>query len=335
MSIRRWMVAALLGSVLAAAAARAEPAELRIARGYPISYLPLMVMEHDQLVQKHLAAAGLSGVKVAYSTFAGPNGTTEALLSGNAEFVAGGIPALITLWAKTKDRLAVRAIATLSEMPLFLMTRNPEVRTIADFTERDKISLPTVKLSTQAIILEMAAEQRWGIGHHGRLDELTVSLGHPDALVAMLSGSNQIDSDFTAPPYQYVELRDPRFHRVLTSYEVLGGSHSFNAIWTTGKFHDANPRAAAAVLAAVREAMDLIAQDRGRAATIFLELSRSKETSDALLKQILDDPETRFTTTPNNVMKFADFMYRTGSIKVKPASWKDLFFPEAQDQPGS
>jgi NitT/TauT family transport system substrate-binding protein len=42
-----------------------------------------------------------------------------------------------------------------------------------------------------------------------------------------------------------------------------------------------------------------------------------------------------FTTTPNNTMKYVDFMYKIGSIKVKPDSWKDMFFPNSQGLAGS
>jgi NitT/TauT family transport system substrate-binding protein len=34
-------------------------------------------------------------------------------------------------------------------------------------------------------------------------------------------------------------------------------------------------------------------------------------------------------------MKYADFMFSTGSMKTKPASWKDLFFPNVHGTPGS
>jgi NitT/TauT family transport system substrate-binding protein len=50
---------------------------------------------------------------------------------------------------------------------------------------------------------------------------------------------------------------------------------------------------------------------------------------------VLSDPHVKFTTTPENVMKYADFMHRIGSIKNQPASWKDLFFPEIHGAPGS
>ena len=37
----------------------------------------------------------------------------------------------------------------------------------------------------------------------------------------------------------------------------------------------------------------------------------------------------------SNVMKQVDFMQRTGAIKDKPDSWKDIFFPNVHALPGS
>ena len=50
---------------------------------------------------------------------------------------------------------------------------------------------------------------------------------------------------------------------------------------------------------------------------------------------MMNDPQVVFTTTPQNVMKYADFMARTGAIKVRPELWKDLFFPNVHGLPGS
>ena len=51
--------------------------------------------------------------------------------------------------------------------------------------------------------------------------------------------------------------------------------------------------------------------------------------------KILDDPDSRFTTTPVGVAHYAEFMQRVGTLKNKPASWKDVFFPTVQNRPGS
>jgi NitT/TauT family transport system substrate-binding protein len=34
-------------------------------------------------------------------------------------------------------------------------------------------------------------------------------------------------------------------------------------------------------------------------------------------------------------MNFADFLHRAGTIKVKPASWSELFVPILHGRPGS
>jgi NitT/TauT family transport system substrate-binding protein len=326
---------ALLLCAAGAAPARAEATEVRIARGFPISYLPFMVMEQEKLLEKHAKAAGLGEVKVTFASFSGPNVTTDALLSGNVDFVAGGVPSLLTLWTKTKGGLGVKGVASVSAMPIFLSTREPRIKTLADIGENDQIALPAVKVSVQAILLQMASEKAFGPGQHARLDSRTVSLGHPDALAAMLAGATEVNCDFSAPPYQYIELADARMHRILSSYEVLGGPATFNATWTTGKFHDANPKLYGAFVAALQEGMDRIRADKRGAAQTFMKLSQSKNVPEDLVVKILDDPDTQYTRTPMNVMKYADFMHRIGSIKEKPAAWQDLFFPEAHDLKGS
>lgn len=330
----RWL--ALVGAILLAAApARAEVGEIRIARGFPISYLPLMVMEQEKLLERHIQAAGIGPVTVAYGTFPSPAATTDALMSGQVDVVAGGVPTLITLWARTRGNLGVRGIGAVSAMPVFLNTRNPAVRTIRDFGPKDRIALPSIKLSFQAIVLQMAAEQAFGPGRHEQLDGLTVSLGHPDAIVAMRMPGGEISADFTAPPFQYLELEEPGVRRVLSSYEVLGGPATFNALWTTQKFHDANPRLYRAFLAAMEEAIERVIRDKPGAAQTFVAQSGGKQGSAALLLRILEDPETQFTLTPQNVMTFAGFLQRTGVIRTAPESWRELFFPEIHDRPGS
>jgi NitT/TauT family transport system substrate-binding protein len=34
-------------------------------------------------------------------------------------------------------------------------------------------------------------------------------------------------------------------------------------------------------------------------------------------------------------MKYVEFMHRTGTLEVKPGSWKDMFFANAHALPGS
>jgi NitT/TauT family transport system substrate-binding protein len=50
---------------------------------------------------------------------------------------------------------------------------------------------------------------------------------------------------------------------------------------------------------------------------------------------MITDPDIDYTTTPANLMKHAEFMYRVSRLKRLPASWKDLFCPEAYELKGT
>ncbi|MDE2359246.1 MAG: ABC transporter substrate-binding protein, partial [Betaproteobacteria bacterium] len=104
--------------------------------------------------------------------------------------------------------------------------------------------------------------------------------------------------------------------------------------WTTAKFRNENPKIYAAFVAALDESMKIINGDKKAAAEAYLRLARSKLPLESVEK-LLNDPKIVFTTTPQGVTKYADFMYKVGSVKVKPESWKDLFFPNAYNLPGS
>jgi NitT/TauT family transport system substrate-binding protein len=319
--------------LVAMPAARAEMSEINVAQQYGIGYLSLMVMEDQKLIEKYAKAAGID-VKVGWAKFAGGNVMNDALLSNSLQFASGGVGPLVTLWAKTRGNLDVKAVSAINSMPLYLTTRNPDVKTLKDFTAKDKIALPAAKVSIQAVTLQMAAEKAFGEGQQYKLDPLTVSMAHPDAQAALLSGQSEIDAHFSSPPVQYQQLVWPEILRVLSSYEVLGGPATFNVVWTTSKFRNENPKLYAAFVAALDEATATINGDKRAAAATYLRLSKEKGSVDSILK-MLNDPEIVFTTTPQNVMKYVDFMNKIGAIKAKPDSWKDVFFPNIHSAPGS
>jgi len=326
-------VALLLAAVLFSPLLRAELSEIKVAQQYGISYLPLMLMEEQKLIEKHAKAAGVD-VKVGWARFAGGNVMNDALLSNSLQFASGGVGPLVTLWSRTKGNLDVKAVSAINSMPLYLNTRNPNVKTIKDFTEKDRIALPAVKVSIQAVTLQMAAEKAFGEGQQGKLDALTVSLAHPDAQVALLSGASEITAHFGSPPFQYQQLEKPGIHTVLSSYDVLGGPATFNVVWTTSKFRNENPKLYDAFVKALDEATAQINRDKKAAAEAYLRISKDKDTVADILA-MLNDPAIVFTTTPQNVMKYVDFMAKVGAIKVKPESWKDLFFPNIHGAAGS
>lgn len=326
--------AGLLALGLHVVPASAEVSEVKIAQQYGIAYLPLMYMQHMNLLEKHAKAAGIADVKVTWSQFAGGNVMNDALLSGGLHFASGGVGPLVTLWAKTKGNLDVRGVTAMNLMPLYLNTRNPDVKSIKDLTGKDKIALPAVKVSIQAVTLQMAAAKAFGADKADSLDKLTVSMKHPDGMAALLSDASEITGHFTSPPFQYQELENPKVRRLLSSYEVLGGPATFNVVWTTSKFRSDNPKVYGAFVKAFGEAIDLINKDKNAAADNYATWAKYKGKKELLLK-ILNDPDVVFTMTPSNTTKYADFLFQQGRIKQKADSWKDMFFPEVHGLKGS
>ncbi len=323
-------------ALLLAIPARAEVNEIRMSKQYGLGYLGMMVMEHQKLVEKHAAAAGLGTVAVSWRSLTGPSMMVDTMMSGTMDFITPGVPTLITVWDKTagtpQEMLALGAIQS---MPYVLVMRNPNVRTIKDFTEADRIALPGVKLTGHALSLEMAAAQVWGFENYDRLDPLTVTRAHPDSATALLSGKSEIDTHFASSPFYYYELARPGMHQVLKSYDVLGGKHTNGVIITSRRFHDANPKASAAVMAAVEEANGFIHANPRAAAEIYLAMTGEKLGTLDEMEKMVADPDVDYTTTPVRVMPFAEFMFKVGRIKHKPGSWKDFFFPEGQRLAGS
>jgi len=154
-------------------------------------------------------------------------------------------------------------------------------------------------------------------------------------MTAMLSGKSEITAHFGSPPFQEQELDKPGVHKVLDSYDVLGGPATFNVVWTTAKFRNDNPKLYQAFVAALDEATAMINKDKAAAADAYLRISKDKDSRANILK-LLNDPQIVYTTTPQNVMKYVTFMTKTGAIKgTADAGWKDLFFPNVHALPGS
>ena len=230
----------------------------------------MMILREHRLIEKHAQAAGLGDIKIVWTRLGGGGaGANEALLSGAVHITSGGVAPLITLWARTKDTLQeVKAICAMNSMPGYLVTRNPNIKSVKDYTEKNRIAVPAIRVSNQALFLAMAAEKMFGAGKQDRFDSITVALPLPDGHAALLSGT-EIDSQFSAPPYQYLALAQPGIHRVLSSYEIFGGPHTLNVIWTTRKFHDENPKTYAAFLGAYREATEILNGDKHAAAELY------------------------------------------------------------------
>jgi NitT/TauT family transport system substrate-binding protein len=327
------IVAAALIVAASTTAPRAELAEITVAQQFGVAFLPLMLMERDQLIEKHAKAAGVE-VKTNWQKVAGPSVINDGLLSGNVHFGAVGAPSLATLWSRTKTNVGVKGAAAMTSYPLYFVTRNPDLKSLKDLTQKDKIAVPSVKISTQALMLQMSAYDLFGPTNYQKFDELTVSLAHPDALVALMNNTGGVNAHFATSPFYEQEMKIPGARVLTTSYDILGGRASALVVVTTTKFHDANPKLYKAFLAAEKEAIDAINKDKRKAAQDYLSIAKDTKNSVDDIFTVINDKDYAFTLSPEKVFKTAVFMGKVGTIKDPPAKWQDLFFPDIHDLPG-
>jgi NitT/TauT family transport system substrate-binding protein len=326
------LLAAAIG-IHAISGRAAEVSEFKIAQQFGIGYLPLTIMKTNGLVEKHLKAAGLADTKVTWLVLASGQPMNDALLSGSLHVASGGVAPFLILWDRTRGTLNVKAVAALSSMPMYLVTNNPNVKSIKDFTDNDRISMAGAGQSIQTIVLQMAAAKEFGDANFNKFSTLYRNLSHPDGLAAFLSGK-EITAYFSSPPFQYQALEKPGVRRILNSYDISGGPATFLVAWATGKFRDENPKTYQAFFNAYKEATDFINANKRIAADIYVKETKDKSGVDAIEK-MLNDPEIRITMTPEQTLPIEHFMNKTGTLKNKAASWKDLYFPELHNLPGS
>ena len=332
-SFRFWIGAA--GALLASTASvRAEVAEVVLGQQFGAVYLPAMVMEHEKLVEKHLAATGMSNVKVTWAKLGGPAALNDAMISGNLHFACQGVPSMAIIWDRTRTGIGVKALGSVANNNIWLNTHNPAIKSLADFGENDRIAVPSLKVSTQAIMLHIAADKLWGAGKHTQIDHRVVALPHPEAMAAVISPNHEINSHFATSPFHEVEMK-AGLRTVTTAYEIMGGPMTGLTFTSNEKFRTENPKVFDAVGKAFDESFTWINSDKQRAAKLYIDMTKEKRLSVEDLFTLFSSPDMEYTKVPNNVGKLVDFLHKIGSVRTKAQSWKDLFFAEVHSLPGS
>jgi len=325
----------IVASALLLNPARAEVDVVKIPKGAGgVGFLPLIVMEEKKLVEQEAQKMGLK-LGAEYIRLGGPAVVNDMLLAGAAHFAPAGPPAFITIWDRTANNMKVKGVAAMTSIPMYLNTKAPHLKSLKDLTPNDKIAVTAVKVSIPAIIMQMQAIKEGGKADYAKYDPYTVSLTHPDGVIALLSGKTEVTAHFTSPPFHQRERRDPAVRTIATSNDIMGAPSTFTMLYAPTKFYDENPKTYAAVLKALQAAIAFINSDKKAAADVFLASEEGKGWKLDDIMEILNDPDVRFTTSPQSMMTYATFMADVGSIKVKPKSWQEMFFPDIHGIPGN
>lgn len=321
-----------IATVLLAAAglvpfgANAEVSKLNIPLGAGgFGFLPLHMMKEHKLIEKHAEKAGQK-ITINWANIGGPSVMIDALLSGSADFISAGPPSFLLLWDRTKGTAGVKGVAAISSMPMYLNARAPHLKSLDDLKEGDKIAVTSVKSSIPSIVMQMYAVEKYGKDQAFKFDPYTVSMNHGDAAAALISGGGSIAAHYASSPLAQREMKTEGIRTIQNSDDVMGGSTTFTMVSTTTRFHDENPKVYAAFVAALEEAQAMIKADKEGATKVLIASMGGSGSVDEMMK-ILNDPSVKYTTKPENVLKYAKFMNDIKSIKNRPEKLEELFFP--------
>jgi NitT/TauT family transport system substrate-binding protein len=206
----------------------AETDTMRILRPIDLSTLPLLVAEHEKLIEKQAAQRGLKPPTIRWSA-PGKTGPLDSLTAGQADLAATDIvPFLIAADTSAGTPQQVRGLAALAQRPYVLVTRNPAIKTIRDFKETDRIAVPALKSSGPALLLQMAAAQEWGPESYGKLDPMMVARSD-EAATEAIDPQGEIASHSRAAPIPMTSCR-PEIRRIMDP--DIAGPHSASVLAT-------------------------------------------------------------------------------------------------------
>lgn len=289
--------------------------KLRIAMQYGLAYAPVQIMQEKKIIEKYLPGASITWKEMG----TGPV-IRDAMVTGEIDIGFMGISPFLIGWDKGAEW---KIAAASGSQPLGLVTYKKDIKTIADFTAQDRIATPAVA-SIQHILLSMEAEKQRGSAH--AFDQMMISIAHPDATTSLL-GKKDVTAHFSSPPFLFKELADPDVHQVISGEDAFGSEFTFIFGVAGNQFHDSNPMAYAAFIAAFNEAIAFINNHPRDAAKLLAPRYNMSETD---CYKYLTADGTNYCSTPYGIMGFAEFMHKAGYISRMPANLSEISFENVQ-----
>ncbi len=311
-------VTALVVGAATAGRQASAPSKVTIAYQPGVGYTPLIVLKQQKTLEQQFPDTQFS-----WKVLSSGAAITNGVIAGDIQIGAGGVGPLLVGWAAGVNW---KLLAPLDWGDLWLMAKDPAIKTIADLKGK-RIAMPS-PTSIQAVVLRKMAQAK--LGDAKALDPGIVSMDHPDALQALLSG--QIDAHLTSAPFQLQE-KVRGAHVVARSYNYFG-AHSFLGAMVTQKFYDEYTEFSNTFYKDIVAAQKLINGNPAKVAHLLQDDSGGQP-SWRQYKQWLGASGLKFTTQPLGLMRFATFMNRIGMIAKMPSNWKDLVFPPVYDTKGS
>ncbi len=295
---------------LSGCSGKADTGVLNIAEQFGIAYAPLQIMK-----EQHLLEERLPGVQINWKQFGGPTAIREGMLAGEVDFgFMGPAPVLMGI----DNGMEWKYATGISFNEMAIVVNRPEIQSLQDFTPEDRIAVLS-PACTQHVLLCMAAEQEFG--DPGYFDNQLVSLSHPDAMNALMSGT-EVSAHVATPPYIGMEL-DEGLHAILTGEEIMGGPFTFITGVAMERFYDERPEQYKAFIAALDEAIAFINDNMDEAVRLLAPVYGIPEDE---LKAQMTYNGTIYSNRLEGIEKLSDAMQRMGFTKESPR-FEDIVFP--------
>ena len=278
-------------------AARGDAPVLRIAEQFGLAYAPLVLARRRGYVEDELP-----GYSVEWSRMGNATAIREAMIAGRLDIGFMGIPPFLigvdrgTPW---------KVFCALARMPMGLATTRADRNTFTDLDDSDRIAVPQPG-SIQHILLAMAAERDFADA--ARFDERLVTLAHPDATNALLSGA-AVTAYFAPPPFLQRLTAEPGVRVLLTGDEAFGGPFTFIVGVSASGDHPSE-----LVRTAVVRALDRATEALRNDPTAIADLERAFEMPAHELQEQLMTDGVVFGGTVHGVGRFVSFMHRVGYL---------------------
>jgi len=289
-----------------------ETKEINIAEQFGIAYAPLQIMREQKLLEK-----ALPGVKINWKQYGGPTPIREGMLAGEVDFgFMGAAPVLIGL----DNGMEWKYATGISFNQVALVTDRPEINSITDFSDTDRISVLSPG-STQHILLCIASSKAFG--DPNKFDNQIVPLSHPDAMDALIADT-EVTAHFSTPPYLDKELAHG-MKIITTGEEILGEPFTFITGVAMERFYEENPEGYDAVIRTLNEAIDYINNNMDEAVAT---LAPVYDIDEASLKKQMTYNGTIYSNQLKGIEKLSEEMYRIGLLKHR-IRFEDSVFPQS------
>jgi len=335
---RRWRSASRCAALVLMAATMSVPlkaaaeGKVRIVDQFGLTSLLWHVAKAEGYIQKQGKAQGID-IDIDWSRLSGGSAVNDALLSGAADIAHIGVGPTLLLWDRTAGKQNFKAFSALGTTPQYLLSTRPDVKSIKDLKDTDRIAVVSTA-SQQARTLQLAAAQVFGLEQFSRFDQLLVTLPHTEAMALLETGQGGLSAHFSNAPFQYQQLKKAGTHVILNSYDVMGGPSSAALAVTSEKFRRDNPKTYRAIRLALADAAQFVQGNKQRAAEIYIDAEKSS-TPIADILAFLNDPEISYEVLPRNTERLGTFLHQVKVLKNEPRSWKDYFFDDLHDVAGS